>query len=31
MRKMILEGKNFDVIKKGNNYFGIERNGTEFT
>lgn len=31
MRKLIFEGKNFDVIKKGNNYFGIERNGKEFT
>ena len=31
MKKLILEGKNFDIIKKGNNYFGIERNGKEFT
>ncbi|WP_075823946.1 hypothetical protein [Clostridium perfringens] len=31
MKKLIFEGKNFDVIKKGNNYFGIERNGKEFT
>lgn len=31
MRKLIFEGKNFDTIKKGNNYFGIERNSKEFT
>lgn len=32
MRKIIFKGKNFDAIKKGNNYFGIEeKNGNELT
>lgn len=32
MRQTVFEGKNFDAIRKGNNYFGIEeKNGNELT
>lgn len=31
MRKVVYEGSYFIAIKKGENYFGIELNGVEYT
>lgn len=31
MRQVIFEDRHFDTIKKGSNYFSIERNGRELT